>query len=62
MTLYHLTASEAISKLSTSQLSALELAQACLARIEQREQAVEAWQYLNPDQVVEASPRHSGGD
>ena len=53
MTLYHLTASEAISKLSTSQLSALELAQACLARVDQREQAVEAWQYLNPDQVVE---------
>ena len=53
MTLYHLTAREAIAQLSTSQLSALELAQACLARIEQREQAVEAWQYLNPDQVVE---------
>lgn len=53
MTLYHLTAREAIAQLSTSQLSALELAQACLARIEQREQAVEAWQYLNPDQVIE---------
>jgi Asp-tRNA(Asn)/Glu-tRNA(Gln) amidotransferase A subunit family amidase len=53
MPLYHLTASEAIAQLSRSQVSALELAQACLARIEQREQAVEAWQYLNPDQVVE---------
>jgi|694.fasta_scaffold05740_5 Asp-tRNA(Asn)/Glu-tRNA(Gln) amidotransferase A subunit family amidase len=53
MTLYHLTASEAIAQLSTSQLSSLDLAQSCLARVDQREQAVEAWQYLNPDQVVE---------
>jgi Asp-tRNA(Asn)/Glu-tRNA(Gln) amidotransferase A subunit family amidase len=53
MTLYHLTASEAIAQLSTSQLSSLDLAQSCLARVDQREQAVEAWQYLNPDQVLE---------
>ena len=53
MTLYHLTASEAIAQLSTSQLSSLDLAQSCLARVDQREQAVEAWQYLNPDPVVE---------
>ena len=53
MTLYHLTASEAIAQLSTSQLSSLDLAQSCLARVDQREQAVEAWQYLNPDQVIE---------
>ncbi len=53
MTLYNLTASEAIAQFSNSRLSSVELAQACLARIDQRETKVGAWQYLNPNQVVE---------
>jgi Asp-tRNA(Asn)/Glu-tRNA(Gln) amidotransferase A subunit family amidase len=48
----HLTASEAISRLTAAEFSSLELAQACLERIGQREKTVAAWQYLDANQVV----------
>jgi Asp-tRNA(Asn)/Glu-tRNA(Gln) amidotransferase A subunit family amidase len=53
MTLYHLPASEAIAQLSTSNFSSLELAQACLERIDRREKVVNAWQYWDANQVID---------
>lgn len=53
MAIYHLTATEAIAHLSAAEFSSLELAQACLERIDQREKGVEAWQYLNANQVID---------
>jgi Asp-tRNA(Asn)/Glu-tRNA(Gln) amidotransferase A subunit family amidase len=53
MSIYTLTASEAIAQLSAAKLSSLELAQACLEHIDQREKVVEAWQYLDANQVID---------
>ncbi len=53
MAIHTLSATALAQAIRTRRISCLELAQACLSRIEQREQAVEAWQYLNPDQVIE---------
>ncbi|MGB3200178.1 MAG: amidase [Nodosilinea sp.] len=53
MTLYHLTATEAIAQLSAANISSLELSQACLERIDQRERVVDAWQYLDANQVID---------
>lgn len=52
MGIYHLTAREAIARLTAAEFSSLELAQACLGRIDQREKVVEAWQHLDANQVI----------
>lgn len=52
MGIYNLTASEVIARLTAAEFSSLELAQACLERIGQREKVVAAWQHLDANQVV----------
>jgi len=47
-----LTATEAVSLMRTGKLSVEEMAQACLARIRERDPAVRGWVYLDPDLVL----------
>lgn len=47
-----LTASEAAALIRTKQLSCEELARACLLRIAERDPAVRAWLWLDPDHVI----------
>lgn len=53
MTIHTLSATVLAQAIRTRRISCLEAVEACFEQIEQREQAVEAWQYLNPDQVIE---------
>jgi Asp-tRNA(Asn)/Glu-tRNA(Gln) amidotransferase A subunit family amidase len=50
--LNRLSASEAAALLASRELGAVELAEACLARIAEREAVVKAWAYLDPEQVL----------
>ncbi len=50
--LNELGALEAVKRLQRRELSAVQMARACLARIEQREPAVRAWTALDPAQVI----------
>ena len=60
-----LTASEAASLIAQGALSVETLARSCLARIADREPAVRAWLYIDPEQVIrnardlDKSPRRS---
>jgi amidase len=47
-----LTATEALSLMRTEKLSVEEMAQACLARIRERDPTVRGWVYLDPDLVL----------
>jgi amidase len=47
-----LTATEALSLMRTGKLSVEEMAQACLARIRERDLTVRGWVYLDPDLVL----------
>jgi amidase len=47
-----LTATEALSLMRTGKLSVEEMAQACLARIRERDPTVRGWVYLDPDLVL----------
>lgn len=51
--LYRLTASEVLTKIKGGKVSVEDYAQSLLARIEARDDAVHAWAYLNPKQVIE---------
>jgi Asp-tRNA(Asn)/Glu-tRNA(Gln) amidotransferase A subunit family amidase len=51
--LYRLTATEILTKIKDSEVSVEEYAKSLLARIEARDDAVQAWAYLNPEQVIE---------
>ncbi|WP_089935217.1 amidase [Candidatus Entotheonella palauensis] len=50
--LHELTATEIVRVIQAGEASCEEVVQACLAHIEVREPTVEAWQYLDPDQVL----------
>lgn len=50
--LNQLSASEAARRLATREITAEQMARACLARIEEREAAVRAWIHLDPDAVL----------
>ena len=47
-----LTATQAAAKLASGELSAVELMEACLARIAEREPEVQAWTYLDSDRAM----------
>ncbi|AOB41207.1 amidase [Bordetella parapertussis] len=55
MNLNRISASEAARLLNRRDLTAEQLARACLARIEQREPEVQAWTALRPDAVLAAA-------
>ena len=50
--LNQLSASEAARRLASRELTAEQMARACLARIEERESTVHAWTHLDPDAVL----------
>jgi NCS1 family nucleobase:cation symporter-1 len=50
--LYRLTASEISAKIKAGETSVEEYAKSLLARIESRNEAVQAWAYLDPEYVV----------
>jgi amidase len=51
--LYRLTATEILTKIKDGDISVEEYAKSLLARIEARDDAVQAWAYLKPEQVIE---------
>lgn len=51
--LYRLTATEVLSKIKSGEVTVEEYARSLLGRIEARDDAVQAWAYLNPEYVVE---------
>ncbi|MEM8974066.1 MAG: amidase, partial [Pseudomonadota bacterium] len=50
--LNELTATEAASRLAAGEITAEQLVQACLDRIAEREEDVQAWVYLDPDHAL----------
>ncbi len=54
-------ASEAARRLASREISAEQMARACLARIEEREGAVGAWIHLDPDAVIAAARQLDAG-
>jgi NCS1 family nucleobase:cation symporter-1 len=50
--LYRLTASEISAKIKAGETSVEEYAKSLLARIESRDEAVQAWAYLDPEYVI----------
>jgi amidase len=47
-----ISATEAAALIASGKLTAVQLAEDCLARVEQREHDVQAWAYIDPDQVL----------
>jgi Asp-tRNA(Asn)/Glu-tRNA(Gln) amidotransferase A subunit family amidase len=50
---YRLTATAALAKFNSGELTVEAYAQSILKRIQERDDAVKAWAYLNPDQVLQ---------
>jgi Asp-tRNA(Asn)/Glu-tRNA(Gln) amidotransferase A subunit family amidase len=50
---YSLTASEALAKLRRNELTVEQYAQSLLQRIQERDDAVRAWAFLDPEYVLE---------
>ena len=65
MTLFELSAAEAISKIRNGEITSEELVHACLNRIEEVDNEIHAWTHLNPDyaleQARELDVRRQGG-
>jgi Asp-tRNA(Asn)/Glu-tRNA(Gln) amidotransferase A subunit family amidase len=53
MTLIELTATEAVQKIRDGEISSEELVQACLDRIDQVEDQIEAWAHFDPDYALD---------
>jgi len=51
--LHELTATEIVAAINAGETTCEAVARSCLERIAAREPQVQAWQYLNPDQVIE---------
>jgi Asp-tRNA(Asn)/Glu-tRNA(Gln) amidotransferase A subunit family amidase len=50
--LYQLTATEVLAKIRDSEITVEDYARSLLKRIESRDEAVQAWAYLDPDYVI----------
>ncbi len=50
--LHELTATEAAALMENGEISSEDLVRSCLARIEAREETVQAWQYLDPEFAI----------
>jgi len=59
--LNRLSASAAARRLATREITAEQMARACLARIEEREAAVQAWIHIDPDAVLAEARRLDAG-
>jgi Asp-tRNA(Asn)/Glu-tRNA(Gln) amidotransferase A subunit family amidase len=51
--LYRLTATEILAKVVANEVSVEDYARSLLTRIKARDEAVQAWAYLDPDYVIE---------
>jgi Asp-tRNA(Asn)/Glu-tRNA(Gln) amidotransferase A subunit family amidase len=51
--LYRLTATEILAKVTANEFSVEDYARSLLTRIKARDEAVQAWAYLDPDYVIE---------
>lgn len=51
--LYRLTATEVLAKIKAGEATVEEYARSLLGRIQERDDAVQAWAYLDPDYVIE---------
>ena len=51
--LYRLTAAEAANKIKQGEITVEEYARSLLKRIEARDEAVQAWAYLDPEYVIQ---------
>jgi Asp-tRNA(Asn)/Glu-tRNA(Gln) amidotransferase A subunit family amidase len=51
--LYQLTATEILAKIRAGEISVETYARSLLKRIEVRDEAVQAWAYLDPDYLIE---------
>lgn len=54
---YTLTASQALQKIRADELTIQAYAKSLLQRIKQRDDAVRAWAYLDPEYVIEQAKR-----
>ena len=66
MTLFELSAVEAIRQIRNGEVTSEELVQACLDRIEQADGEIEAWAHLKPDYALDQArmldaQRQAGG-
>ena len=66
MTLFELSAAEAIGKLRNGEIASEELVQACLDRIDEVDGEIEAWAHLNPEYALDQArmldtQRQAGG-
>jgi Asp-tRNA(Asn)/Glu-tRNA(Gln) amidotransferase A subunit family amidase len=50
--LYQLTATEVLAKIKSDEVTVEDYARSLLKRIEARDEAVQAWAYLDPDYVI----------
>lgn len=57
MELYNLTASQALQKIRADELTIQDYAKSLLKRINQRDDAVRAWAYLDPKYVIEQAKK-----
>ena len=51
-TLYQLTATEVLARIKTGEVTVEDYARSLLERIKSRDEAVQAWAYLDPDYVI----------
>ena len=51
-TLYQLTATEILAKIKIGEVTVEDYARSLLERIKSRDEAVQAWAYLDPDYVI----------
>lgn len=54
---WKLTASEALRKIRADELTIEDYAKSILGRIKQRDDAIKAWAYLDPDYVMEQAKK-----
>ena len=54
---WKLTASEVVARTKAGELTVEDYARSLLARIKERDEAVKAWAYLNPDYVIEQAKK-----
>ena len=56
--LNHLSATEIARRIAGGETTAVAVTEACLARIEEREEALQAWAFIDPELALEQAPRY----
>ena len=58
---FELSATEALHSIATDELTSVAWIESCRERIDAREPDIQAWSYLNPDAVAQATTRVDQG-